>query len=75
MSKLAQLQALGRRRYEERQAKTKLLPDHGVLSTLSTPSKPQSRTNAEYQAKWREANRELHRERSRNSMRKLRAKA
>jgi hypothetical protein len=34
-----------------------------------------STKNAEHQAKWRKANPELHRERTRNSMRKLRGKA
>lgn len=42
-----------------------------ALSTLSTPS---PKPGAKRQAKWREANPEIHRERSRSSMRKLREK-
>jgi hypothetical protein len=76
MSKIDQLRALREAKFA-RQAKPKAERLVEAKAALITPkpllTKP-AKTNATRQAKWREANIETQRERSRSSMRKLREK-
>jgi hypothetical protein len=75
---LDQIAALRISRFEQQEAKRNVdnAPKPKLKAPLSTsPRIPaKTKTNAERQSKWREANPEIHRERSRSSMRKLREK-
>jgi hypothetical protein len=79
MSKADQIAALRISKAEKREAdskavkiaKAKAIVDNGPALLTSVNKKA---TNAKHQAKWREANIETQRERSRSSMRKLREK-